>query len=384
MLALAVAAASFWWLLLGDSRLWFGRFPGVTDPVDFTIYYSAARIGLTHGWSHIYDLNLQAQQFGWLHPLRHDFDWSSYYITPPPMAWLMAPLALLPHGPAYYIWILVLGAAYLTAGLLAAPGSPVTRVATVLFGATTFPLLQSLADGQAALLVTAAMVASWLLIEAGRRWAAGLAMIPLLLKPQTAYLVPLSLLILGEFRVAAVAAAGAGVLAVASVTSLGSEGLQHWSGLLAEEPKHLANQEWTPASLVGVGRPALIAEAGFALAGLAVAWLSRGRGRGRGLALTLAAALTASLLAAPYHQASDSVVLVAASWLYLSTKPPAWQLPWLGFGAAAALFAGPWGPDPLLVFAAGWLALMLQTAVVGRHGPRTREPRALPAPAGTG
>jgi len=79
--------------------------------------------------------------------------------------------------------------------------------------------------------------------------------------------------------------------------------------------------------------------------------------------MVVAAGLAGSLLAAPYHHASDAIVLAGAFWLYMRVRPPLWHWPWLAFGAVSALLTPPWGPRPLLVFTVGWLLLMLWTAI---------------------
>jgi len=243
--------------VLADSRWWFGGFPKVPDPVDFTIYYEAARIGVEQGWSHIYDYQLQAQQFARFHEPAKHIDWSTLYITPPPMAWLISPLTLLPLALAYYLWVGVLFLGYLVAGYLTVPGRHLTRWAVVLFGATTYPVLQGLHDGQAAVLIVLGMLAGWALLGREHRILAGLVMAPIVLKPQTAYLVPLAILVWGEFRMFVAFSLGCVALGVLSAVSLGPDGLTHWRALIAEEPQHLSNQIWTPALLVWGGPPGL-------------------------------------------------------------------------------------------------------------------------------
>ena len=64
---------------------------------DLTLDYIAARIGIEHGWSHLYSLTLQRQLFEQVRPgvVFNDGQW---FISPPPLAWLALPLSAL--GPA--------------------------------------------------------------------------------------------------------------------------------------------------------------------------------------------------------------------------------------------------------------------------------------------
>lgn len=358
LLAALMGGAAFWWFLLGDLPLWFYWFPRVPDLDDFTLYFAAARLGLEHGWSHIYDYQLQATEFARLHSAAQSFDWRSFYITPPPMAWLVAPLTVLPHPVAFYVWAGLLLAAYLWVGVAALSGALVSRLAVVLLGLTTFPVLSSLRFGNAAMLVTLAVVGSWLCLRQERRYWAGVLLTMLFLKPQTAYLVPVAIALCGEWKPVAVTALGISVLTLASIASLGPAGLTQWRELSGQEPAHLQNQVWTAAVLVGPGTQALVLEGLVAALVVLVALLSRGRS----LELAIAAGLAGSLLAAPYHNAADGMVLVGAAWVYLARRPPPWHLAFLAFGVITAFLVPPSGARPLMLFTAGWLLLMLREA----------------------
>ena len=74
-----------------------------------------------------------------------------------------------------------------------------------------------------------------------------------------------------------------------------------------------------------------------------------------------------SLLAAPYHHGADAFCLVAAFLIAINLKPSRRLAVWMAFGAVAALFEPPTGPLPLLIFAAGWLLLLLYEEVRGKR-----------------
>jgi hypothetical protein len=360
-LLLALAVGAFWWLVLADSVLWFHTFPRPPIPADFQPYFGAARIGLEHGWSHIYNLALQRIEFYRVNPQTRVFDAQSIFVTPPPMAWIIAPLAAtLPYSVAYWVFVTVLAIAYAAAGWSLTPGSPVARAAIVLAGATTYPVLICLGMGQVALLVGVAMVVSWALLRRGHWVAAGLVLSALVLKPQVGYLVPLALIAWGAWRPAAVAAASAALIAVAAVISLGSTGMSEFSQAISIENHNLDNQIWTPAIFFGPGAAAYAVEAAAAVAALVIAFLARRRSD-PGTAIV--AGLVGSLVAAPYHHGADSFCLVAAFWIALSLKPSRLLAVWLGLGAVAAFLEPPTGPRPLLVFAMGWLLIQLYTEI---------------------
>jgi len=83
------------------------------DPisVDFNTYTAAAQVGLHDGWSHIYDQGLVSIQQQQLAPGSRE----QPFISPPTVAMLVAPLAMLPLNTAYVVWALVGFGAFATA-----------------------------------------------------------------------------------------------------------------------------------------------------------------------------------------------------------------------------------------------------------------------------
>jgi alpha-1,2-mannosyltransferase len=362
-LLFALGVVALWWLVLVTTPLWFNTFPRQSLPADFQLYFSAARIGLEHGWSHIYDFGLQRTEFFRVHPATDTFDAQTLFVSAPPMAWLIAPLAAtVPYPVAYWVFAGLLAAAFAVTAWWVTPGSWVAKAAVVLAGATTYPVLICIHMGQVALLVGVAVVAAWALLRRGHQVAAGLALSVIFLKPQVAYLVPIALLAWGAWRAVAVSAGVAAVLTAISVLSLGGAGVAELTHLLSIENQNLDNQIWTPAILTGPGVPAYAIEAVAAVVALAVAFLSRRR---RDPGTAIGAGLVGSLLAAPYHHGADAFCLVAAFLIALNQKPSRLLAAWMAFGAAAALLEPPTGPLPLLIFAAGWLLLLLFEEING-------------------
>src|SRR6266849_10841021 len=73
--------------------------PGYTD---FGDYYLYASMGLHHGWNTLYHLAVEQQEWQALGGMAV----LPFYpmIYPPPLAWLIAPFALLPLRLAFAIW----------------------------------------------------------------------------------------------------------------------------------------------------------------------------------------------------------------------------------------------------------------------------------------
>src|SRR5438132_1112001 len=72
----------------------------VSDPAaeDLHLHLVAARVGLSHGWSHIYDIDLQRATAADLGPSGGLIDSMHLFISPPPTAWMLAPLASRPQA----------------------------------------------------------------------------------------------------------------------------------------------------------------------------------------------------------------------------------------------------------------------------------------------
>lgn len=354
-LLVAAATGIFWWLAIVSPRLYFQFFPAAPNPADFSLYIAGARVGILHGWSHIYDVSLQRSQYYSIHKPDDPWAWYTFYVTPPPVAWLVAPLALLPYPAAFYLFAALNCVVFAAAGWLIVPGDRLTRVTLIMLSATTYPFLMALQMGQVTILLAALPVLSWWLLRRDRQVLAGLVLAPLLVKPQVIYLVPLALLAQRRLRLTAALAVGIAILAALSLASLGTAGIEQWRAVLRLESGEVENQVWTPAYLVGIGPVAYLLEIAAVVVVVAIAVLA---GR-KQVELGLAAALAGSLVAAPYHHSSDAVVLLVAGWFYLRAKPPTWHAPWLLFGLTAAVMTAPWGPRPLLVFTLGWLLLMM-------------------------
>ena len=71
--------------------------------IDFHTYLAAAVVGVQHGWSFIYDQSIVADAQKQLVSSQI----AQPFLSPPPVAWLTAPLTPLPYWVAYWVWTAV-------------------------------------------------------------------------------------------------------------------------------------------------------------------------------------------------------------------------------------------------------------------------------------
>src|SRR5213083_1272074 len=120
----AVTAALF---AIFDLYQWALAYAGDRFHNDFTFYFAAAKIGLTHGWGSIYDLALQQAQLDAMGS-RITIAQLARYISPPPVAWSALPFTALPYEVAYWVWSALLVAALAAAWWLVSPAVGHARV----------------------------------------------------------------------------------------------------------------------------------------------------------------------------------------------------------------------------------------------------------------
>jgi hypothetical protein len=334
----------------------------VTRPYrsDFALYYGTSTIGLQSGFAHIYDESRRIQVWAALDASLGGPLQAFPVIQPPTVALFTTPLALLQFWVAYPIWLTLVGAAVLIAWWLASPGGPWSKAGHLVALMALLPVGLGLSVGQAVFLVFASVIAAWWLLR--RRWdvAAGLVLVLILLKPQEAALVPLALLVIGRRRAFVAWVAGAAVFSLGALAAIGPGGLTAYAARASEVSRH--PEAWASVpdlslpSLLGGGFVALASIAVVAGVGLYAAWAHRERG----IELPIAIAVVASLVATPYLHEPDTVMLVAAGWLYVRSSPPGWALGFLvagyvlvDLGQAPAV-----GWAPIVVLEVVWLATM--------------------------
>src|SRR2546428_2508736 len=190
---------------------------------DFAAYYAFTPIGLHAGFGHLYYVAAQRQEWHALGPLL-----SYPAVYPPPLAFVVAPLALLPFPVAYAIWNVLLGIAVLVAWRLLAPGSRWQR-SMQLGIALALPLVAfSLLLGQVVMLLGATLALVWWCLRHGSPILAGVVLTLIAVKPQLAFMVPLALLAGLHVRAAIAWASATAALALVTLAAVGTDGIARY------------------------------------------------------------------------------------------------------------------------------------------------------------
>ena len=317
---------------------------------DFRGYYVAAEIGVRDGWSRIYDLRLQAAAGEAIAGVRGN--WVPF-VNPPPMAWVIAPLTLLPFAVAYWLWDAILFGGVVGTWRLVASGDGWRRTATLLATLAVLPVTFAFMLGTSGLINAIAVPVTWWLLKRRQDAVAGLVLAAAIAaKPQDAFLLPLALLVGGRATAFLAAAAGLAILAAASLLSLGEPGLRTMIATLVETETQLpeVNHRFTVIGVFGDHPATYVIQAVLASAALGAA-----RRRRWQLELVMAAGVLASFFLAPHLSLQDYSVLATTCWLLLRL-PLRWPLIVLfGFGYLTAEFAVPLGMLPLFLFELGLL-----------------------------
>lgn len=269
---------------------------------------------------------------------------------PPPFLFVVAPLALLQFGPAFLLWTLATGAAYLAAAR--------SRMAFANPGAAYNGLV-----GQNGFL-TAGILLGGLRLVSSRPVLGGALLGTMIVKPQLALMLPVVVIAGRLWAAIPAAAASAAILLGAAALIFGTDSYYGFAGTLGLYGDWLQSGHWPwpmLASFYAIGRWFGLGEFAWALhwgvaAGAATAvWLAWRRGWDSRVPV----AASASLLISPYLFAYDSVLLVSPlAWLYV--RHPRWAaLVWL----LAALqlvraFGGYDGPATTPIAAALAIAMM--------------------------
>jgi alpha-1,2-mannosyltransferase len=289
------------------------------DPisVDFHTYLAASSVGLRDGWSHIYDQGLvQLSQMQLAAGAR-----DQPFISPPTVAFIVAPFAMLPYDTAYMTWAFITFAAFATALALCGVSHGLGRWIAVVGTLSPWLVMHAVNVGQVVPLVAAGMVVGWRLLRDRRDLLAGVALGALLLKPNTAMLVPLALLFATRYRALAAWLGTAFVVALVSLAVLGPNGVATYLGQLRGPWPTGADNATLHGALAATGVFAAMLRILIIAAVMAAAFRFRDT---PGLVIPLA--IVASLLISPYLHGSDLVMLAAAGWMIWEERPSlAWR-----------------------------------------------------------
>ncbi|HEX9559629.1 MAG TPA: glycosyltransferase family 87 protein [Candidatus Dormibacteraeota bacterium] len=329
---------------------------------DFTFYYAAARIGVTHGWQSIYDLGLQQSELDAIGS-RIKIAELARYISPPPLAWLAVPFTLLPYPIAYMSWSALLLAALAGTWYLGAPGAGPARLIHLVAALAWLPVIYALQLGQPGLFVALGVAGSYALLRKERQFLSGLALGVMVLKPQLGFLLPFALLASGRYRAVAGAAVGIGLLSLASAVSVGPDGIAAYAQRLSFAADVPVNRELTLAFVIGGLAATRLVQGAIAIWALALAY----RLRKQPPEWMFVLAILGGLLATPYLHLDDLVMLGLAVWLYLRIPGrPRWSWAFVLALVIAAEGIPEWGPLPFIAGEIAFLVL-LSVAALGRQ-----------------
>jgi hypothetical protein len=305
--------------------------------IDYHTYKAAAVIGLEQGWSHIYDQAVVA-----VAQIQLDHgEVAQPFLSPPTVAWLVAPLVALPYSPSYYVWAVLTLAAYIAALAWSTASRGLDRWILVAAAVAPWWVLEAVRVGQVVPLVAVGMAVSWRLLRENRNVAAGLALSLLLLKPNTAFLVPFAVLAARRVRAFAALTAVGAVMAVVALLTVGGDGaFDYWSQLTGSLPT--GADALTLERALGFRGPAITALRVVIVVAVLIAAYRLRHSPG----LVLVVGILGSLIAVPYLHASDLCLLAVASVIVWEERPVmAWRVPvaagwlltspyvgWVGFG----------------------------------------------------
>jgi hypothetical protein len=352
-LAVAGAAAAVVVLAVYDLGIWIQTMLADSYHNDLSFYYAAARLGLTHGWSGLYDLQLQQEQLQAIGSQIRVAELARY-VSPPPLAWLVVPFTLLPFQWAYVVWSAVLVLALALTWFLASPGRGRSRVLYLVAAVGWLPVIYGLQLGQPGMLIALGLAACYALLQRDREVAAGAILGVMVLKPQLAILVPAALLVTGRWRAFASATAVLAILVAMSALALGAGGVATYEQRLAFASTVPVNQAQTLAPWIGNLPVTRSVQVLIAVWALSLAY----RVRARGIGLVIAVALVGGLAAGPYVHYDDLTMLGLAGWLYLRSSKQRWGWAYLLALAIAAEGFPIWGAGPVLIGELGALALL--------------------------
>ena len=280
--------------------------------IDFHTYFAAATVGLNQGWSHIYDQALiaavQVQEVATLS--------AQPFLSPPTVAWLVAPLTLFPVWVAFGIWAVLTFATFAVALAWSATSRGIGRWIAVVAALAPWWVLHAVSLGQVVPLVAAGVVVGWRFLREDREIAAGIALSVIFLKPNTAILVPLALLVAGRYRAFASWVAMGVIFVLMAVLLLGTSGISAYVNELRSPLPAGADALTLHGAIGATGVVALALRILIVGAVLGIAFRLRGSP-----GLVVPVAVMGSLLISPYLHASDLCLLAAAAWIVWEERP---------------------------------------------------------------
>jgi hypothetical protein len=298
--------------------------------IDFHTYFAAALIGLQNGWSHLYDQSIIAAEQKQLVPGL----WSQPYLSPPVVAWLAAPLTSLPFGVAFMVWALVTFAALALSFAWASTSRGLGRWIAVVGALSPFWVMHAVRVGQVVPLVAAALVVAWRLLGQKNDLGAGLILAAIVLKPNTAALVPLALLIAGRQRAFLAWLGASALVLIIMALTVGPFGMSAYVDQLLGPVSPGADRLTLHGGMGASGASATVMR--LLIVGAVLLTAHRLRGSPN---LILPIAIVGSLLIAPYLHTADLCLLSAAGFMLWEDRPTAaWRIPLVAVWVLASPF----------------------------------------------
>lgn len=283
------------------------------------------------------------------------------FVRPPFYALLLAPLALVPFGPAFWVWLGV------QAAVLAGTWAWAFRrwgADALIFGSMYLPTALGIAHGQDCVLILLIVLGVYALADRENHFASGVILGMGLIKFHLFVLWPVMLLIQRRWRMLAGACAAVVVEGLVSLALAGPGGMAKYFALLrmtdlprlSPSPELMINARGLALNLGidSIGVTGLLI-ATVVILTVAACWRAP-------LGRAVAAASAGSLLVAPHVYGYDAGLLLAGLWLAMfeSGTPKANQAPRITATALltpvpflAGLFGAPWAaaaPLALLAF----------------------------------
>ncbi|WP_185747429.1 glycosyltransferase family 87 protein [Humibacillus xanthopallidus] len=333
---------------------------------DFAARWSAGRLVVTGQGSALYDLARQAE----VQRNGTGTDQFSWFVSPPFVAVLFAPLSLLPYWLACLVWLAISTSALWLSVRLLRPWAPAVLAdnwrTTTLVIWTSYPVLQVLFVGQDTTLVLLAVAAGVHLLSRDRAYQAGACLGLGLVKPHLIFLVPVLLVLRRQPRALAGFIAVAVVFTVVSLVMMGPGGISRWLAVVSSGDYSKAVQQgfaWkgvnVSALLTGLA-PAdfgrwwqlLATLTGLAACVPALRAVTIRRDASQQFAWALVLATT--VIAAPHVLVYDLVLII----------PVVFALAWTGWDAVTRLTL-------VGMTAALWLAAPIQLLLAGSSWPVT-------------
>ncbi|HET9780659.1 MAG TPA: glycosyltransferase family 87 protein [Candidatus Dormibacteraeota bacterium] len=291
------------------------------DPisVDFHTYVAAGQVGIQQGWSHIYDQALVAVAQRQLSPGQR----AQPFLSPPTVAYVAAPLALLPYDVAYVVWAVLLLVVFAAALAWAGVSTGWSKWIAILGALSPWWVMEAVNVGQIVPLEAAACVVAWRLLREKRDVLAGIALAAILFKPNNSILVPFALLFASRFRLFATWVSMSLAVLVLVVLTVGIGGMTDYvtqlSGPLPKGTDYITLHGALGASgtLAAVVRILVVASV-----------LAAGHRLRESPAMVIPIAIVGSILVSPYLHVADLSMLAAAGFIaWEQWTAPAWRVP---------------------------------------------------------